>query len=43
MKTMNVVARLTMGVAVIAGCAGDENDDGKPDVSDVKGGVDGKA
>src|SRR5688500_1456285 len=39
MKTMNVIAGLTLSLAACT----DSIDDGKPDESDVKGGADGKA
>ena len=38
---MKTILGLTLGCALLAGCT--DIDDGKPDESDVKGGVDGKA
>jgi hypothetical protein len=44
MKTTKMTAGLALGMSLLgaAGCA-THDDDGKPDQSDVKGGVDGKA
>ena len=42
MKTTKWMAGIAMGVSLVAGCI-DGGDDDKPDVSDVKGGPEGKA
>ncbi len=43
MKTTKTFAKIALGLCLVGGFAGCAEDDGKSDVSDVKGGPDGKA